>query len=98
MMNGRIRIWFQIGVITGIRNTGLPADSLFLCKSLSPSILRSKSFIFSSLWKSWYTLEESARVVLESQLKDPAKGCISWEKYQDLAGNVLLGTLDDRIG
>ncbi len=35
--------------------------------------------------------------MLEAQLRDQS-GAISWEKYQDLAGNVLRGSLDDRIG
>jgi hypothetical protein len=49
------------------------------------------------LWQSWHILEEGARAVLEAQLRDQS-GAISWEKYQDLAGNVLRGSLDDRIG
>jgi hypothetical protein len=42
-------------------------------------------------------LAEGGRAALENHLRDQA-GNIAWEKYQEMAGNVLLGTLDDRIG
>jgi hypothetical protein len=43
-------------------------------------------------------LAEGGRAALESHLRDQQAGNIAWEKYQEMAGNVLLGTLDDRIG